>query len=484
MVDVSGDLSPEELLLLPEEVVAAPAGPLAAPPPQEPEQQEHHMPLLSQEEIFDQLEDEFLDARDKVSPCSNTSESEFDCRDKEKHIFVLSESGKPIYTLHGDEDLLAPMFGVMQALVSYVVDSGDAIRSIRSADTIISFLNKSPLILVGVSRNRLSSHQLTHHLTYIYNQILFVLSLTQLTRIFEQRSNYDLRRMLSGSERLITHLSTSMDTDPSFFLSSVRCLSLSASVRDLISESIIRYCGKKDVVFGLLVADNQLITLVRKKNCFIHPADLHLVLNVINATESFKNSESWTPLCLPKFDSSGFLHAYVSYLSEACPACLVLITVDRNAFFQLSEARTRIKERLERHNVLNAISDALESAEYTTDSIELPELRHFLYKSRTSAQFTMPAYAVCYRDRGERERLNSVYLSLQNRFHSAVRPLKLCHLATSQEAVLGWLTQSFELYAVLAPHTTKLTVITAVNKLLRWVKKEEDRLFILTAPTF
>ena len=178
--------------------------------------------------------------------------------------------------------------------MSYVVDSGDSIRSIRSADTIISFLNKAPLILVGVSRNRLSAHQLTVQLTYIYNQILFVLTLTQLTRIFQQRSNYDLRRMLSGSERLITHLSASMDTDPSFFLSSVRCLSLATGVRDLISESIIRYCGKKDVVFGLMVAENQLITLVRKKNCFIHPADLHLILNMINATESFKNSESST----------------------------------------------------------------------------------------------------------------------------------------------------------------------------------------------
>jgi hypothetical protein len=96
----------------------------------------------------------------------------------------------------------------------------------------------------------------------------------------------------------------------------------------------------------------------------------------------------------------------------------------------------------------------------------------------------MPAYSACYSSADERERLNALYLSLQNRFHSASRPLKLCHLATSQEAVLGWLTQTFELYAVLAPHTSKLAVITAVNKLLRWVKKEEDRLFILTAPTF
>jgi hypothetical protein len=280
--------------------------------------------------------------------------------------------------------------------VSYVVDSGDSIRSIRSADTIISFLNKAPLILVGVTRNRLlASQQLTVQLTYIYNQILSILTLTQINRIFHLRSNYDLRKMLSGSERLITHLSASMDTDPSFFLSAVRCLSLPASVRDIISESIIRYCSKKDVVFGLLVAENQLITLIRKKNYFIHPADLHLILNMINATESFKNSESWTPLCLPKFDSSGFLHAYVSYIAEDCPACLVLITVDRNAFFPLSEAKRLIKERLERHNVIGAIVEALRSAEYTTASIDLPELRHFLYKVVPHPSLVLVIFSCC-----------------------------------------------------------------------------------------
>lgn len=82
------------------------------------------------------------------------------------------------------------------------------------------------------------------------------------------------------------------------------------------------------------------------KKYFIHPADLHLIFNMINSTESFKHSESWTPLCLPKFDSSGFLHAHVSYLTEDSSACLLLLTSDRNAFFELSQAKAKIVERL------------------------------------------------------------------------------------------------------------------------------------------
>ena len=48
-----------------------------------------------------------------------------------KHVFILSNAGKPIWTLHGDENALAGLMAVIQALVSFVHDKGDSIRSIR-----------------------------------------------------------------------------------------------------------------------------------------------------------------------------------------------------------------------------------------------------------------------------------------------------------------------------------------------------------------
>ena len=186
------------------------------------------------------------------------------------------------------------------------------------------------------------------------------------------------------------------------------------------------------------------------KKYFIHPADLHLIFNMINSTESFKHSESWTPLCLPKFDSSGFLHAHVSYLTEDSPACLLLITTDRNAFFDLSQAKAKIVERLresimikdefiviiliaERHGVLTSLSSAVESVKYNTSSIDLGEMRHFLYKSRTSAQFTSPDLSECYQVPENHQRLQRLYLTIQNRFLSLSQPLKLCHHSTEHE---------------------------------------------------
>jgi len=45
-------------------------------------------------------------------------------------------------------------------------------------------------------------------------------------------------------------------------------------------------------------------------------------------------------------------------------------------------------------------------------------------------------------------------------------------------------TQGFELYAVFSPLVTKSLAINAVNKLMAWIRKEANRLFILESITF
>lgn len=44
--------------------------------------------------------------------------------------------------------------------------------------------------------------------------------------------------------------------------------------------------------------------------------------------------------------------------------------------------------------------------------------------------------------------------------------------------------QGFELYLCFSPLGTKALAVSAVNKLLKWIRKEEDRLFILSHLTY
>lgn len=234
-------------------------------------------------------------------------------------------------------------------------------------------------------------------------------------------------------------------------------------------------------MFAILLANNKLITLVRMKKYCIHPADLHLIFNLVQASESLKTAESWTPLCLPRFDASGFLYGHVSYLAEDCQACLLLLTVEANVFFVLSEAKQKIVEKLRRANCLEAINDSLHTKEETCASIGFPELRHYLYKCKSTAQFYQPSISPPYKSHKE---LLALYKRAHQSMHSSSQPLKLLFERTTNEALLAWDTRGFELYVILEPLTDTANAIATVGRLLNWIKKREDTLFHLNAPTF
>ncbi len=135
--------------------------------------------------------------------------------------------------------------GVLQALVSFVQDSKDLIRCIVAGDHKFVFLVRDHLILVGVINTKESVHQILLQLNYVYNQVLSVLTYSQLSRIFKQRRNYDLRRLLTGAEKFLDNLLSLMDSEPSFLLGAVRCLPLDSHVRDTIAQSIAQHAKVK-----------------------------------------------------------------------------------------------------------------------------------------------------------------------------------------------------------------------------------------------
>lgn len=84
---------------------------------------------------------------------------------QKKHVFILSSAGKPIYSLHGNEDKLSSLFGVMQALVSFVQSNNDTIKAINAAGVKFVFLTKHPFILVAIVRTNSSVQQIQIQLT-------------------------------------------------------------------------------------------------------------------------------------------------------------------------------------------------------------------------------------------------------------------------------------------------------------------------------
>jgi len=95
-----------------------------------------------------------------------------------------------------------------------------------------------------------------------------------------------------------------MDHDYSVLLEAIKCLPMPASDRDAVTQTIYQKCNKiKNLLFTVLIGNNQLISMVQmKKHKKLHPSDVHLIINLVNSSETFKTAEGWTPICLPHYD--------------------------------------------------------------------------------------------------------------------------------------------------------------------------------------
>ncbi|GAA6055254.1 hypothetical protein JCM3770_001509 [Rhodotorula araucariae] len=434
-----------------------------------------------------------------------------------RRYFILSTAGKLVYTSDEDEEAATGLVGVMQAIVSIFADEGDKLRYVDAHSTRISFLLKAPLYLVVVSSLGEPESVLRMHLDYLYLQVLSVVTLAQLQAIFARRSNFDLRRMLEGTEPFFESLVTALQTSFPILLSSIEVYRLAPAVRAELALALDP--GKEavralDLLYILLVCNGRLVTLLRPKKHSIHPTDLHLLLSTIYAPRpspsgvrpsplSAPGAETWLPVCLPRFNARGFLHTYIAFLDgpsagTGAGAGIVLVSSQRDALPGVRAATGAIRARLEAGDALHALEMARAAQAYSLGELAVPGVRHFVYKDRGLVQVTASRWEGEY-DEGAgadgeqaRMRLIALYQHLHDALHprpaaagSAFRPpAQVQYLRTEHEAVLGWVTPQFELYLATAPLLPHSAVVSAARAVSRWVRKEERGLFLHGAGTF
>uniref|UniRef100_A0A8B9YWI1 Vacuolar fusion protein MON1 homolog n=1 Tax=Bos mutus grunniens TaxID=30521 RepID=A0A8B9YWI1_BOSMU len=404
--------------------------------------------------------------------------SDEDWRSKRKHVFVLSEAGKPIYSRYGSVEALSTTMGVMTALVSFVQSAGDAIRAIYAEDHKLVFLQQGPLLLVACQG--------------LHSQ--------PVARIFARKQNYDLRACWRLG-RTLDRLLDSVERDPgALLLGAVRCVPLARPLRDALG-ALLRRCTAPGLALSVLAVGGRLVTAAQERTvlaeCRLDPADLQLLLDWVGAP-AFAAGEAWAPVCLPRFNPDGFFYAYVARL-DAMPVCLLLLGTDPEAFHDMATCRRLVEEGMHSLGAMRALREAASfsnaasasASAYSVQAVGAPGLRHFLYKPldipdhhRQLPQFTSPELEAPYSREEERQRLSDLYHRLHARLHSPSRPLRLIYHVAEKETLLAWVTSKFELYTCLSPLVTKAGAILAVTKLLRWVKKEEDRLFIRYPPKY
>lgn len=197
-----------------------------------------------------------------------------------KHIFILSSAGKPIFSRYGDESKLAPLVGVLQALVSFTRDSGDTIRYIKAGAHRVVFVLRSSLYFVAVCSSGEPVEYVWRQLSVLHAQIISILT-SKVQSMFERNAAFDVRGLLGGTDRVMRSLLHSASSEPSMLLRAVPCLYMPAATRAELTK-LLGGARPPDALFALMLSHNHLVTLLRPKRTPLHPDDLLLVMNTVS----------------------------------------------------------------------------------------------------------------------------------------------------------------------------------------------------------
>jgi vacuolar fusion protein MON1 len=82
---------------------------------------------------------------------------------------------------------------------------------------------------------------------------------------------------------------------------------------------------------------------------------------VFNSISFLNGNEHWIPLCLPKFNAKGFLHVYI-YAEER--VAIILISADKNAFFNMQEVKEKIITDLVKTDIWERVLSSMRRGRY------------------------------------------------------------------------------------------------------------------------
>ncbi|RDI77445.1 hypothetical protein Vi05172_g12565 [Venturia inaequalis] len=464
-----------------------------------------------EEEIFpadpafdEAYEHEFDELDDITSDGLNEEAVVLQWKAKLKHFLILSNAGKPIWTRHGNDQMITSYIGVVQTLISFYEGASESLRGFTAAGVRFVVMTKGSLNLVAISKLGESDQQLRSQLDALYMQILSTLTLPVMERMFKNRASTDLRRPLQGTESLLSALADGFTRgSPSTLLTALECLKLRKAHRTVINNTLLK-TRSENLLYGLVVAGGRLVSVVRPRKHSLHPGDLHLIFNMLFEAGSVKagGGENWIPLCLPGFNNTGYLYMYVSFLNLDNPSeevkerppsssgndeevAILLISANKEGFFELRAMRDELVKQLGKNGSLESIRQAVHRGRLKcTDIIPGTVLRHFLYKSRGNVQFIMPSFSPSFNTAIARRRLLTLYTHLHTSLHCRPVHPKIIHSTSTNHTTLAWTTPVFELYAVAPANTSKAALAQAANRLVQFVRREEERVFIIGGAVF
>lgn len=284
----------------------------------------------------------------------------------ERTLFVFTLAGKRVWCSDSNisEEAMSSLTGLCSAVMGVCEQVGEAIRCVSAGSTRLVCLRRGELVLVGMGKMHCEAY-LARELEFAYEVV--VMALTRgVHKVLASSPGYDMRDLLGSTGTVLSSLETWGRTRPELFLGACRAARLEPATRAQLGHVLLsaRKVSEQQVVFGVVLVGDALVSCLAmgSGDRRLKATDVVLLANYVASQRAalVAADASWLPLCLPRFDDRGYLHAHVAFLDPTSDLCLVLVAADDSpeTFDTLRHVSQAIHNALDRDGVLPALNDA------------------------------------------------------------------------------------------------------------------------------
>jgi SAM-dependent methyltransferase len=260
------------------------------------------------------------------------------------NVVIISEAGKPIFTRFP----IKVKFGLLVQALRTSINRNNSLRlgemqCLESNKKIITFMTVGSITLMSIcDRSEYDGCGnafvfARYRLEYVYAQLIMTLT-DQVQTMFQSNPSLDLQSTMISNSKLLRGMLDDMDAADStnkaapYMVAAVSSLfPFSFKIRHRVSKALQSVAGRPEnnAAFALLVAGDKLISIVQPPYPLLHQlktSDIHLILQFVAKQPGLTSSELWMPICLPRFNSSGFLYAYGKCVDDISKLTIIILS--------------------------------------------------------------------------------------------------------------------------------------------------------------
>ena len=222
---------------------------------------------------------------------------------KELHLFIVTDAGKPVYSRYGTLQMLSPILCTCVAILGHMESLNEELNHFRAGSHTFVFLPKKPFIFIAVSKSSLPVSYLFKQLNFLYYLFLSLFS-EQLVKQLSLRPSCDFRQIAEGTRPAWDGVVNNMSEDPAFiFAPAVPVSHIDPQLR---SELSAQFHNLPSCKLSMLMHRNRVLAI---DTCTCDTLSLRLVVELM-WTPVFLSGESWTPF-FARDSTNTMYHIYI-----------------------------------------------------------------------------------------------------------------------------------------------------------------------------